>query len=432
MSALVEPVDTSVPYLAAPPAAPPRVETSELGATFAGRRYVLLVLMLGSLFALGPLTIDAYLPALPTITTELGATNAQTQLTLTGLLLGLGLGQLVIGPWSDSVGRRRPLLVGLVAHAAMSVLCALAPSIGMLTTTRVLQGVSGAAVAVVVMAMVRDLFTGHRAAELLSRLILVLGLAPILAPSLGSALLEFTSWRGIFVFLAAAALSLLLVTAWKLPETLPAERRRPAKVQATVRAYRDVLGDGSFVGLILVASLVFAALFGYVAGSPFVLQEVFGLSTGAFGVAFAVNAAGMILVTQLNPMLVRRWGPARILMTGVVVSLTACVALVVTAATGLGGLAGFVVPMSVVFVGFGLTLPNAPALALSRHGEAAGTAAAVLGAAQFGIGGLSSPLVGVFANGTAVPLAVIMAVAVGLAAGILLVLRRGLIAQLVD
>src|SRR5215211_7681151 len=194
---------------------PPTISstTSELGSRYVGRKYVQLVLVLGALSAIGPLTIDTYLPALPELTTELGATDSQAQLTITGLLVGLGIGQLIIGPWSDVVGRRRPLLLALAAHGLMSLLCAVAPSIELLIVTRALQGLCGAAVAVVAMATVRDLFSGVRAAQLLSRLILVLGIAPIVAPSVGSALLQWTSWRGIFVVLALAAVALLAV-AW--------------------------------------------------------------------------------------------------------------------------------------------------------------------------------------------------------------------------
>jgi DHA1 family bicyclomycin/chloramphenicol resistance-like MFS transporter len=208
-------------------------------STFVGRRYVQLVLVLGAMMAIGPLTIDTYLPALPQLSSEMGATDSQAQLTITGLLVGLGFGQLIIGPLSDAFGRRKPLLIGLGAHGGMSLLCAAAPSIGLLAVTRTLQGLAGAAVAVVVMAVVRDLFTGIRAAQLLSRLILVLGVAPILAPSLGSALLNVTSWRGIFVALALAAVALWLL-AWRaLPETLPAASRQPAS-----RAARSVRIDG--------------------------------------------------------------------------------------------------------------------------------------------------------------------------------------------
>ena len=196
------------------------------------------MLVLGALSAIGPLTIDTYLPALPELTAEMGATASQTQLTITGLLIGLGLGQLVIGPISDSVGRRKPLLIGLAAHGLMSVLCALAPSITMLAVTRTLQGLAGAAVAVVAMAIVRDLFSGIRAAQLLSRLILVLGVAPILAPSLGSALLTVTSWRGIFVALALAAVGLWVLALVALPETLPMDRRQAGTVRGSLALVR--------------------------------------------------------------------------------------------------------------------------------------------------------------------------------------------------
>ena len=199
------------------------------------------MLVLGALSAIGPLTIDTYLPALPQLSAELGATDVQAQTTITGLLVGLGLGQLVIGPLSDAFGRRRPLLLGLTAHAAASILCALAPTITMLAITRTMQGLAGAAVAVVAMAMVRDLFSGNQAAQLLSRLILVLGVAPILAPSFGSALLGFTSWRGIFVVLALVAAALIVVAYLALPETLPPDRRIPASLRSSLRAYAGSL-----------------------------------------------------------------------------------------------------------------------------------------------------------------------------------------------
>ncbi|MBA3529646.1 MAG: MFS transporter, partial [Propionibacteriaceae bacterium] len=185
--------DTDLEQTTAPRAQNSQVQ-SPLASRFVGGKYVQLVLVLGALSAIGPLTIDTYLPALPQLSAELHATDAQAQMTITGLLVGLGFGQLFLGPLSDAVGRRKPLLFGLAAHGMMSVLCALAPSITLLTITRTLQGLAGAAVAVVAMAVVRDLFSGYRAAQLLSRLILVLGVAPILAPSLGSGLLKLTSW----------------------------------------------------------------------------------------------------------------------------------------------------------------------------------------------------------------------------------------------
>src|SRR5215210_4696931 len=410
--------------------ADPALETSPTptattqASSFVGRRYVRLVVVLGALMAIGPLTIDTYLPALPQLSTEMKATDSSAQLTITGLLVGLGFGQLIIGPLSDAFGRRRPLLIGLAAHGLMSLLCAVAPSIGLLAVTRTLQGLAGAAVAVVVMAVVRDLFTGIRAAQLLSRLILVLGVAPILAPSLGSALLNVTSWRGVFVVLAVAAVG-LWVLAWRaLPETLPPVRRQPASARGSLRAYGRLFTDPMFLVMVAVAGLMFATLFAYIAGAPFLLQGRYGLSPQAFGLVFSTNAFGMILMTQLNPMLVGRFGPVRVLSVGVLVALTGAISLLVTALADVGGLLGFMLPMFLVMAAAGVCNPNAPVIALSRHGDVAGTAAAVLGAVQFMIGGSIAPLVGALENGTAVPLAGIIVGTTGLASALFWSARR--------
>ncbi len=392
----------------AEPLAGTETATRTPGSRFVGRRYLQLVLVLGALSAIGPLTIDAYLPALPQLSADMGATDSQAQLTITGLLVGLGLGQLLVGPLSDVVGRRKPLLVGLAAHILTSLLCALAPSITMLAVTRTLQGLCGAAVAVVSMAMVRDLFSGVQAAQLLSRLMLVVGVAPILAPSLGSALLTFTSWRGIFVALAATGVALFVLALVALPETLPVVRRQPANVGATLRAYRVLLTDRLFVVMVLVAGLMFATLFGYISGAPFILQELYGLSPQQFGLAFSANTIGMIALTQLNPLLVKRYTPVQVLMASIAISAAGSVALLATAVTGFGGLLGFMVPLFFIVSAAGLSFPNAPAIALNRHGEAAGTASALLGSAQFVIGGLIAPLVGALGNGTPVPMAAVI------------------------
>ncbi len=409
--------------LAEPRRATPTVATP---SQFVGRKYLQLVLVLGALSAIGPLTIDAYLPALPQLSAEMGATASQAQLTITGLLIGLGLGQLIIGPISDAVGRRKPLLIGLAAHGLMSLLCAAAPSITMLAVTRTLQGLAGAAVAVVAMAIVRDLFSGIRAAQLLSRLILVLGVAPILAPSLGGALLTVTSWRGIFVALALAAVALWVLALVALPETLPVHRRQPGTLRGSLSSYARLLSDRMFVTMVLVAGLMFATLFAYISGAPFVLQQMFGLSPQQFGVAFGANAVGLILMTQLNPVLVKRYGPVRVVSVAVLIGLTSAVVLLVFAATGSGGLLGFMVPLGFVIASAGLCFPNAPAIALNRYGDSAGTAAALLGAAQFMIGGGIAPLVGALDNGTAVPMATIIVGTTGLASALFWSARRQL------
>jgi DHA1 family bicyclomycin/chloramphenicol resistance-like MFS transporter len=412
----------------APVATPSTISDSrtELSSRLVGRKYVQLVLVLGALSAIGPLTIDTYLPALPELSRQLGATDAQAQATITGLLIGLGFGQLVIGPLSDSIGRRKPLLAGLVLHAGMSVLCALAPSIGVLTVTRTLQGFAGAAVAVVSMAVVRDLFSGIRAAQLLSRLVLVLGVAPILAPSLGSALLALTSWRGIFVVLAVIALGMLVLAFLALPETLPVERRRPVSATGSLRAYGSLFRDRLFIVMVLVAGLMFATLFAYISGAPFVLQDLYGMTPQQFGLAFSANAVGMIAMTQINPWLVKRYSPVSVLSFGVLLAGAGAVTLLVLMLLGVDGWFAFMAPLFFVISAAGLSFPNAPAIALNRHGESAGTAAALLGASQFMIGGAIAPLVGVFANGTPVPMAAIMVGTTGLAAVLLLSARKAL------
>lgn len=357
-----------------------------------------LVLVLGSLIALGPLTIDLYLPALPTITSELLTTSATVQLTLTGTLAGLALGQLLIGPLSDRLGRKRPLLAGAAVHVFASLLCIVAPNVAVLGGLRVLQGLGAAAGAVIAMAIVRDLYTGRAAATLLSRLILVMGAAPVLAPTLGAQVLEFTSWRGLFGVLALYSLVLLPIAARMLPETLPPQRRQTSGVLGTMRTYGSLLRDRTFLGLILVAGLAMSAVMSYVSGASFVFQEQFGLNQQQFGLAFSSGAIWMIIASQLNPVLLRRFEPRQLLLGAIIAGATAGLLLLTLASSGTGGLFGVLVPLWLVLLSVGLALPNAPALALSRHGEAAGTAAALLGAVQFGVGAAVSPLVGVLGN----------------------------------
>jgi len=366
-----------------------------------------LILLLGSLIAVGPLTIDMYLPALPVITTELATNSATVQLTLTGTLVGLAGGQLLVGPISDAVGRRRPLIAGLALHVVASVLCALAPNIAVLGVLRALQGFGAAAALVVAVAVVRDRFSGSAFASVMSRLMLVMGVAPILAPTLGGALLNWTDWRGVFVALAVAGTLLAAVAAAGLRETLPVARRRPARVSATVRYYGALLRDRTFMGLVLVTALTMGAIFANVAGSPFVLQGQFGLTEQQFAVAFGAGALGLIIATQVNVRLLRRYPPQQIAVTALVAASVAALALVGFAATGAGGLAGILVPLFLALMAAGLVMPNAPAVAMSRHGEAAGTAGAVLGAVQFGLAALTAPMVGVLGSGALAMAAVI-------------------------
>ncbi|WP_104435374.1 Bcr/CflA family efflux MFS transporter [Kineococcus xinjiangensis] len=367
------------------------------------------VLVLGSLIALGPLSIDMYLPALPALTGDLDASASAVQLTLTGTLVGLALGQLLIGPLSDAYGRKRPLVAGIALHVVTSVLCALAPSITVLGALRVLQGVGVAAASVVAMAVVRDLFSGSAAAAVLSRLILVMGLAPVLAPSLGGAVLEVGSWRTVFLVLACFGLGLMAVAVFALRETLPPQRRVAAGLRPTLRGYRELLRDRTLVGMMLVAGLTMAAVFAYVSGSPFVLQQGFGLDERTFALVFGAGAVGLVAASQVNVVLLGRFAPERILTAALTAGAVAGLVLVVTALTGLGGIYGILLPLWVVLAVVALCGPNAAAVALSRHGERAGAAAALLGSAQFGVGAAVAPLTGLGTPGSAVPMALAIA-----------------------
>ncbi|MDG4768621.1 multidrug effflux MFS transporter [Solwaraspora sp. WMMD406] len=375
-------------------------ETAISGEQLGRWQRIRLILVLGTLIAIGPLTIDMYLPALPAISDDLRTTAAGVQLTLTGTLAGLAIGQLIIGPLSDVLGRRRPLLLGMALHVLASVFCVVAPDVAVLGTLRVVQGLGAAAAAVIAMAVVRDLFSGLAFARVLSRLLLVMGVAPVLAPTLGSALLNWTQWRGVFVALAVLGLGLIAITAFGLPETLPPRRRRAARIGDTLRVYGSLLADRTFIGLVLVAGFAMAALFAYVAGSSFVLQDQYGLDEQEFGIAFGAGAAGMITATQLNVRLLRRYSPQQILLGSLVAGTAAGTLLLGFAATNVGGLAGVLIPLWAVLAASGFALPNAPALALAGHGEAAGTASALLGAVQFGVGAVAAPVVGLLGTGS--------------------------------
>lgn len=358
-----------------------------------------MILVLGALITLGPLTIDMYLPALPKIGEELSVSSSVAQLTLTGTLAGLALGQLVVGSLSDSLGRRRPLLAGIVLHMAASVLCFLTPNIAVLGIARGLQGMGASAAAVVAIAVVGDLYSGNTAATVMSRLMLVLGVAPVLAPSLGAAVLLKGSWHWVFVALVILAGLLFVMAALALPETLPPSHRRPLKVGGIMRTYGQLLRDARFVILVLVAALGMSGLFAYISAAPFVLQGRYGLDQQMFAAVFAAGAIALIGSTQFNVVLLRRFSPQAITVTALASAAVAGVVFVGLTVADIGGLAGFLVPVMAILTAMGFVIPNAPALALSRHSEAAGTAAALLGAAQFGLGALVAPLVGALGNG---------------------------------
>src|SRR4051812_46013510 len=353
-----------------------------------------LVLLLGVLVALGPFTIDMYLPALPVIAPDLGSTPAAVQLTLTGTLAGVAVGQLVIGPLSDALGRRRPLVAGVAVHVVASLLCVLAPSVAVLGVLRAFQGFGAAAASVVGMAVVRDLFSGRAAATLFSRLMLVIGASPVLAPTVGGEVLRWSTWRGVFAVLALLGTGVLAMAARRLPETLPSHRRGHAGGAGVMRTYAALLSDRAFAGLALVGGLVMASLFGYVSGSTFVFQDQYGMSQQGFALVFGSGAVALIGATQLTARLLRRWTTRQILVAGLALGTASGAVLVAVTAVGLGGLPVLLVLLWLVLGSQGLIFPTIPALAMTPYEATAGSAAALLGAAQFGVAALAAPVVG--------------------------------------
>ena len=379
------------------------------GDSLSPKQRLVYILVLGALTALGPFTVDLYLPAFPALESEFGVSTAVVQLTLTATAVGFGFGQLVVGPWSDRVGRRLPLVLATSLHVAASVGVAFAPDIVTLGVFRVLQGFGAAAGGVVAMAMVRDLFGGLPLVRMLSRLALVNGLAPILAPVIGSQLLVILDWRGIFYFLAAYGLVVVLSTFFFIVETLPPARRIDTGHTTVRERYRSVLTDRTFVGVALISAMTFSGLFAYLSSSSFLFQEIYGLNPQEFGLLFAVNSIGVVLGVQASAALARYFGPQWILAVTTAVLLVSAVLIIVLDSFHLG-LLGIVIPLWFFLTACGFGFPLVQVLALVNHPREAGTAASVLGALNFGLAGLTSPIAGLFGIHDAVPMGAVMAI----------------------
>jgi DHA1 family bicyclomycin/chloramphenicol resistance-like MFS transporter len=375
-----------------------------------------MLVILGALAAFGPLSNDTYLSALPSIGSDLDASAASVQLTVTACLLGLASGQLVAGPLSDRLGRRRPLLVGLGGYTVVSLLCALAPSVWALIALRLAQGLCGAAGIVIARAIVRDLHEGAAAARVFALILVVTGLAPILAPIAGAAVLQVSTWRGIFVALAGVGAVISLATFVGLRESLPRERRRSDGLRRTLSVFGGLLHDRWFIGHGLATGLVFGAMFAYIAGSPFVLQEIYGLSPVEFSLVFGLNALGIVTVSVLGSRIVGRVGPRVLLTVGLLESCVGAGLLVLAIVLDLGVVA-VCLALFLVVSAVGLVSPNATALALTEHPETAGSASALLGLLQFVVGAVAAPLVGVAGADDALPMAITIAVLAGAALG---------------
>jgi DHA1 family bicyclomycin/chloramphenicol resistance-like MFS transporter len=365
-----------------------------------------LFLVLSGLSAIGPIATDLYLPALPEISRQQHASTSSVQLTLTACLLGLGIGQVVAGPLSDRFGRRRPLLIGMALFAVASVACAVAPSIPVLTATRGLQGLAGAAGVVISRAVVRDLFEGPAIAAMMSRLMLVMGVAPILAPLGGSGLLHLTGWRGLFWIMAAFALILFVSSYRAVPETLTRHPDEEDRVPVG-QTLKVLFGNPRFVGSVLGGAFAIGAMFAYISGSSFVFQDVFNLNQSVYAVIFGMNAVGIIALSQLSAVLARRYSPATLLLAATVMCSIGVVGFLIGALAH-AGLPVLIPTLFISVASIGLALPNSGAIALAGPRHYAGTASATLGLAQFGVGAAVAPLVGAFGGADAVPMAIVM------------------------
>jgi DHA1 family bicyclomycin/chloramphenicol resistance-like MFS transporter len=371
------------------------------------------VLLLLTVF--GPISMDLYLPLLPALTLDLGAATSMAQLTVTSCLIGLALGQLVAGPVSDRFGRRMPLLVGVVAFIATSVWCAMAPSVELLVVARFVQGLAGGVGIVIAQAAGRDLYSGAALIRYFGRVTVLSGFAAIVGPLLGGLLATVTDWRGLFLFLAGIGGAILFAVALQFTETLPVARRTRGGFAQTARDYRSLLGDRRFVGAVLVSGFAYAALFAYLAGATFVLQDIYGLTPQQYALAFGLNSAGFMAFGWLAARSSERWSLHGTLVSGLVMCAAGALGLL------LGGLVAM--PVSVVIVslfllvgGVAVTTPPTTTIALADHPRMAGTASSLLGMARFALGGAVAPLVGIAGPATMLPLGIVAVVAIALAA----------------
>ncbi|TQL48407.1 DHA1 family bicyclomycin/chloramphenicol resistance-like MFS transporter [Homoserinimonas aerilata] len=385
---------------------------------------VVLLVLIGSLGAVGPLGTDLYLPALPEMASDLVTSAALIQATLMSFTIGLAAGQLLLGALSDRFGRRRLLIAGAVISVVSCALSALAPTIGLLILWRAVAGASAAAGLVIGRAVATDLTTGHETTRIFSILGLITGIGPIAGPLLGALVLEVSDWRTIFWVLTTICAALLIGVIILLPETLPAERRHSGGITDLLRTGGRILATRGFTTHAAALCLGFAAIFGYISASPFVLQTMLGFSPTAYTVVFAVNGVGLMITGTIASVLARRVAAARIAAVGIAILLLGGGALCAIAATG--AITPFTVLPALFLVGssMGLVFGPATALAIAQVRHASGTALALLGCGQFVLAGIAAPLVGIAGEASIVPLAVVVTVG-GLGAAVCLAAGRG-------
>jgi DHA1 family bicyclomycin/chloramphenicol resistance-like MFS transporter len=362
----------------------------------------------------GPISMDLYLPLLPALTAELGAATSTAQLTITACLVGLAVGQLVAGPVSDRFGRSVPLYVGVLAYIGTSLLCAVSPSVELLVVARLVQGAAGGVGIVIAQAAGRDLYSGGALIRYYGRITVLSGLAAVLGPLLGGQLATVTDWRGLFVVLAGIGVVILVAIAAVHRETLPPQRRTSGGFVRTARDVRALLTDRRFTGAVLLQGAVHAALFAYLSGATYVLQDGYGFTPQQYALAFGLNSAGFMVFGYLAARTSERWSLRGTLAAGLVLAAAGALGLIAAGAAALPAQI-VVVSLLVMVSGIATTVPPATTIALADHPDVAGTASSLLGAARFGFGGLSAPLVGLFGASVLLPLGVVALACIGLA-----------------
>ena len=366
-----------------------------------------IVLLLGSLTAFGPLSMDMYLPALPIVAVDLHTTTSLTQLSLTACLIGLAVGQLIFGPLSDIRGRRRPLVFTLSIYAVASVLCAFSTTIWVFIALRFIQGVTGAAGIVIARASARDMYSGKDLTKFIALLALVNGAAPILAPISGGFILNFASWQAVFIILGIIGLIMFFAVTFFLPETLPVEKRSEGSMLAVVKTFGNLFKDRVFMGIAFTQAFIMSSMFAYISGSPFVLQNLYHVTPQQFSLFFALNGIGIIIAAQVTGRLSNSISEVKLLFTGILLSFSGSILLVIVVWNELP-LLFMTVALFLVVSSIGMVSTTSFALGMQSQGNSAGSASAFLGLLPFVGGALVAPLVGIAGDATAWPMGIII------------------------
>ncbi|MBP2631654.1 MAG: drug resistance transporter [Firmicutes bacterium] len=366
--------------------------------------------ILGCLAGMGPLCTDLYLPALPQIATNLNTSASFVQASLTATLFGIAIGQIFIGPISDIKGRKKPLAISLIIFIITSFICSFATSIGQLIFFRFIQGLAGSGGIVLSRAIASDLYVGPALTKFFSLLMLINGVAPIFSPVIGGQILMLSDWRGIFFTLGLFSILLTLAVSFGLKESLPEELRRAGNLKATFTTFGQLFSDKIFVGYTLIHGFIVAGLFAYIAGSPFVLQTIYGLSAKAFSLCFAINGLGIMLFAQLTGRFTNKFSERQLLVFGLNLSLL-CSAILLAISILQASILFILVPLFIIVSCIGITTTASFSLAIQRQPKSAGSVSGLLGIVSFIFGAIASPLVGLGSGKTAIPMALVIAIA---------------------